>query len=76
VSPYFPHISHISHISQNCWGCVPIFSDAFFWSAIICLPLGLCGYYPVMMAASISPCEAIKGKLESGEKKQLTGEVG
>lgn len=37
-----------------------LFSDAFFWSAIICLPLGLCGYYPAMMAASISPCEAIR----------------
>ncbi|MBI4752902.1 FtsX-like permease family protein, partial [Candidatus Desantisbacteria bacterium] len=37
-----------------------LFLDAFFWSAFICLPLGLCGYYPAMMAAAISPCEAIR----------------
>jgi ABC-type antimicrobial peptide transport system permease subunit len=41
-------------------GCrFDIFINALFWSGITCVPLGLCGYYPGMVAASISPCEAI-----------------
>ncbi len=37
-----------------------IFLNALFWSGITCVPLGFCGYYPGIIAAKISPCEAIR----------------